>query len=91
MTDIIRDNPNRSRYELDIDGQIVFANYRRQGDVLAITHVEAPVSLRGTGAASRFMQGLMQVMRQQGQKVLPLCGYASAWLRRHREFADLVV
>jgi predicted GNAT family acetyltransferase len=91
MTDTVRDNPSRSRYELEIDGQTVFASYRRQGDVLAITHVEAPVSLRGTGAAGRFMQGLMEVMRQQQQKVLPLCGYASAWLRRHREFADLVV
>lgn len=91
MENAVRDNPARSRYELDVDGQTVFANYRRQGDVLAITHVEAPVELRGTGAAGRFMQSLMSEMRQQGQKVLPLCGYANAWLRRHSEFSDLVV
>ena len=91
MDAIVHDNPDRRRYELDVDGRTVFANYRRQGDVLAITHVEAPVELRGTGAAGRFMQGLMDEMRQQNQKVLPLCGYASAWLRRHREFSDLVV
>lgn len=91
MENAVHDNPARSRYELDVDGQTVFASYRRQGDVLAITHVEAPVALRGTGAAGRFMQGLMEIMRQRQQKVLPLCGYASAWLRRHREFSDLVV
>lgn len=90
MSTAVRDNPARSRFELDVNGQIVFGNYRRQGDVLAITHVEAPVDLRGTGAAGRFMEGLMQVMRQQGQKVLPLCGYARAWLARHREYSDLV-
>lgn len=90
MENTVRDNPERSRFELDVDGQIVFGNYRRQGDVLAIIHVEAPVALRGTGAAGRFMQGLMDEMRQRQQKVLPLCGYARAWLKRHREFDDLV-
>lgn len=90
MENAVRDNPDRSRFELDVDGQIVFGNYRRQGDVLAITHVEAPMALRGTGAAGRFMQGLMEIMRRDAQKVVPLCGYARAWLKRHREYDDLV-
>ena len=46
MSDPIRDNTERSRYELEIDGQIVFANYRRDGATLSILHVEAPLTLR---------------------------------------------
>ena len=46
--------------------------------------------LRGTGAASRLMDGIMALARAEGAKVLPLCGYASAWLRRHKEHRDLV-
>lgn len=86
----VKDNPACSRYELEVDGQIVFGDYRRQGDVLAVTHVEAPHALRGSGAAGRFMQGLMDTARAEGFKVRPLCGYAAAWIRRHPDYGDLV-
>jgi uncharacterized protein len=84
MSEPIRDNIERSRYELEIDGQIVFANYRRDGAMLSILHVEAPPPLRGTGAAGRLMQGIVESARATGAKIVPLCGYAATWLRRHR-------
>jgi uncharacterized protein len=90
MTAEIRDNPGQGRYELDIDGQIVFATYRRDGATLAIRHVEAPPALRGHGAASQLMQGIVDLARAEGLKVRPLCGYASAWMQRHREYRDLL-
>jgi len=86
----VRDNPAESRYELEVDGRIVFGDYRRQGEVLAVTHVEAPEALRGSGAAGRFMQGLMETARAEGFKVRPLCGYAAAWLKRNPGYGDLV-
>jgi len=84
---MLRDNTDRQQFEMDVDGQIVFARYRRQGDILSILHVEAPPALRGTGAAGRFMQALVERARADGFKMLPLCGYAAAWLRRHRDEA----
>ena len=90
MSDPIRDNTERNRYELEIDGQIVFANYRRDGATLSILHVEAPPPLRGTGAAGRLMEGIVARARAEGLKIVPICGYASAWLRRHKEHRDLV-
>jgi predicted GNAT family acetyltransferase len=86
----MRDNTEKSRFELDVDGQIVFADYHRAGDLVVIRHVEAPVPLRGTGAASRLMRGVAEAARADGLTIRPRCGYAAAWLRRHREFADLV-
>ena len=90
MTNTVRDNHEGSRFELEIDGQIVFASYRRTGSTLAILHVEAPLPLRGTGAAGRLMEGIMEIARATGAKIVPLCSYASAWLRRHREYAELL-
>lgn len=86
----IQDNPARSRFELDVDGQVVFATYRRHGPVLVINHVEAPLHLRGTGAAGRLMQGVVDLARAEGLKVAPMCGYAAAWIRRHKEHRDLL-
>jgi uncharacterized protein len=86
----VTDNRARSRFELDVNGQVVFANYHRQGPVLAIRHVEAPPPLRGTGAAGRLMQGIVEIARAEGMRVAPLCGYASAWMRRHRDSQDVL-
>ena len=90
MTDV-HDNPARRRFEMVEQGQTVFADYRRDGSRLIIDHVEAPVSLRGTGAAGRFMEGLVAAARAEGSTIVPICSYAVAWLRRHRELAAGVV
>lgn len=79
----VTDNTSRSQYEMDVGGQTVFARYRRQDDATLILHVEAPPSLRGTGAADRFMHGLMALAAQQGTKLVPVCSYARAWMARH--------
>lgn len=89
MSEAVQDNRSRNRYELHESGQVVFADYRRNGDTLYVTHVEAPPSLRGTGAAGRLMAGLVDAARAEGLKIVPYCSYAAAWLRRHKEHADL--
>ncbi len=48
---------------------MVFADYRRQPGRLVITYVEAPPELRGTGAAGRLMQGVIEAARAEEVKV----------------------
>lgn len=86
----MRDNKEASRFELEIDGGVVFANYRHAHERVLITHVEAPVRLRGTGAAARLMHEIAEDARAQGAKITPLCSYANAWFRRNRDYADVV-
>lgn len=90
MSDVT-DNTARSQYEMPVEGQTVFARYRRNDGVVAILHVEAPVALRGTGAAGRLMQGIVELAREKNEKLVPLCSYAAAWMKRHPETADLLV
>jgi predicted GNAT family acetyltransferase len=90
MSSGIHDNTASGRFELDVNGQIAFATYERRGPVLAIKYVEAPVPLRGTGAAGELMRGVAEIARAEGRKIAPLCGYASAWIRRHKEYHDLL-
>ncbi len=84
------DNPERRRFELEEQGLIAFADYRLEGDELVIPHVEAPPALRGTGAAGRLMTGVLDLARSRGLKVVPLCPYADAFIRRHPQYQDLV-
>jgi predicted GNAT family acetyltransferase len=86
----MKDFTEKSRFERDVDGAIVYAAYRRRDDVLDITHVEAPPELRGKGEAGKLMEEIMELARENGLKIHPICSYAVAWLNRHQEFNDLL-
>ena len=90
MDTTFQDAAARGRFELEEDGKLVFADYRRRDGMLVITHVEADPALRGKGAAGRLMEELTRVARRDGLKLRPFCSYAAAWLRRHREHQDLL-
>ena len=55
MPSTIRDNPARSRFELDAGGVTAFLNYRLAGNVMTLDHTETPIaarlSLTGPGCA----------------------------------------
>ena len=86
----ITDNTAKSRYELAVDDRIVYADYRKNADTLYIDYVEAPVELRGTGAAGRLMEEIMKTARSENMKVVPICGYAASWIKRHPEYQALI-
>lgn len=86
----VRDNPARSRFELELDGEIAFANYRLADGVLAITHTETPAHLRGRGIAGRVVASALDSARVRGLKVAPRCDFARDFIARHPEYHDLV-
>ncbi len=88
MTVDVINNEQASRYEYTVDGHTAFANYRREGKVLTILYVEAPPELRGTGAAGHLMEEIVADARRQNLDIVPVCGYAAAWLRKHKEPAS---
>ncbi len=78
------------RYEMEEEGLISYADYRKTDDRLYLDYVFSPVPLRGTGASGRLMQAVAADARAKDLKITPICGYAAAWLRRSAEFRDLV-
>ncbi len=85
----VRDNAALSRFELDVEGAVAFANYRRVPGTVIITHTETPRALRGRGIASELVQGALELIRADGNKVVAGCGFVVDYLRRHPEFSDL--
>lgn len=90
MTGSVVDNAQLGRFELTEQGLTAFADYMLRDGKLVVPHVEAPVALRGTGTAGRLMQGMLDIIRERGLKIVPLCPYAAVWIRRHPEYGDLV-
>ena len=81
----MEDNTAAKRFELEIDGHIVFADYRLEGNMLYINHVEAPEALRGSGAASKLMQEIADKAKAEQLSIIPICSYAASWIRRETE------
>jgi hypothetical protein len=85
----VRDNKQQRRFELDAHGEIAFANYRRTGGRVVITHTETPAPLRGRGIASNLVRGALDLIRADGLKVTAGCGFVADYLDSHPEYADL--
>lgn len=79
-----------ARFEMDEQGAVSHADYHRTPGVLVIDHVFSPPALRGSGAAGRLMTAIAETARKDGLKIMPVCSYAAAWLKRSAEFGDLV-
>jgi predicted GNAT family acetyltransferase len=89
MSNNVRDNTERHRFELDAGGHIAFSNYKRSDGVLTILHTEVPKELEGHGIGSALVRGLLEIARAQGLKVHAVCPFVKAYLDRHAEYADL--
>jgi predicted GNAT family acetyltransferase len=85
----VRNNTALSRFELDVDGSVAFANYRLAPGVVVITHTETPAALRGRGIASQLIEGALTQIRANGLKVVAGCGFVVDYLAKHPDFSDL--
>ena len=84
------DNQDASRFELEEKGLLAWADYRIRDGRIVLPHVEAEPPLRGTGAAGRLMQAIVDHARAGGRVIEPRCHYARIWFARHPEAGDVL-
>jgi predicted GNAT family acetyltransferase len=87
----VRNNAERSRYELVVDAEVVgVAEYRQQGETLVFPHTHVKASLRGRGMGARLVQAALDDVRARGQRVVPRCWYVAEFIDAHPEYRDLL-
>lgn len=89
MSNEVRDNPARNRFELALDGGTAFVTYRREPGVIDLLHAEVPPELEGRGHGSALVKGVLDLVRAEGLKVHPSCPFVDVYMRRHREYEPL--
>jgi predicted GNAT family acetyltransferase len=87
----VTDNAARHRYEMVVDGITAYVTYVRRGDRLTLVHTEVPKALGGRGIGSSLATAVLEDARSRGLRVVPECDFIEAFIKRHSEFADLVV
>lgn len=89
---VVQDNPDEQRYELLVEGSLLGAlQYRRRPDAVALIHTEVSPSLEGRGLGARLVAGALDDIRASGLQVVPICPFVRAYIRRHPDYADLVI
>ena len=82
-------NPAENRFETTIDGKLSKLDYLQNGNNFVITHVGVHPSLRGQGVAGKIVEAGIAYARENSFRVVPMCSYAAAYIRRHPEHAEL--
>ena len=83
-------NEEAHRFETQIDGLRAFVDYRRFPDRIVFTHTEVPPPLEGKGLAAKLARTALDFARANHLRIVPLCPYVAAYIRKHTEAHDLV-
>jgi predicted GNAT family acetyltransferase len=81
---VASDNPAQNRFELTENGETAFLEYERTSDRLTLLHTEVPPSMRGRHIGDRLVEAGIAAARSNGLKLVVVCPFARAYMRRHR-------
>jgi predicted GNAT family acetyltransferase len=88
---LVRDNPEQHRYEVYVGSDLAgVAEYHARPGLVTVMHTEIDPSFEGRGIGSQFVAAVLDDVRRQGAKVLPVCPFVRAFIQRHPAYADLV-
>ena len=90
MTETVRNNPAKKRYELAVEGHIAATYYSLADSVITFIHTEVPKELEGKGIGSKLIKGALDKVRADGLKVVAQCPFVKAYIEKHPEYADLL-
>lgn len=79
-----------SRFQTLVDGQRAVLDYDLDDGVMVITHTGVPEAIGGRGIAAALTRFALEHARAAGWKVIPACAYATTFMQRHGEYADLL-
>ena len=87
----IRDNIEKHRFEADLgDGSFAIAEYNLLHGKIVFTHTEVPPAHGGQGIGSALIRFGLASARERGLKVIPICPFFAAYIKKHAEEQDLL-
>ena len=86
----VTDNAAERRFERDTGHGTAVLSYRREGDRLFLTHTEVPEAAEGDGHGGALVRAAFDHARREGLRVVPICPFVAAWLKRHPDQEDIV-
>jgi predicted GNAT family acetyltransferase len=86
----VSNNAAENRFEATTAHGVATLRYFLRGDVLDLAHTAVPQEAEGQGIGSALAHAALEHARAHGFKVIPSCPFVHSYLKRHKEYADLV-
>jgi predicted GNAT family acetyltransferase len=86
----VRNNEAENRFEVELNGQLAQTKYIRRGQKILFTHTEVPPALEGQGVGNALARASLDYAKREGLRVVPLCPFVAAFIKRHKEYQSLV-
>ncbi len=86
----VTNNEEAQRFEAQVDGLRALLTYRRFPDRIVFNHIEVPPPLESNGLAAKLARTGLDFARANRFRVVPLCPYVAAFIRKHAEYHALV-
>lgn len=86
----VRNNQEKHRYEVEVDGKLAILEYRDAGGQRYYTHTEVPEALEGRGIASQMAKVVLDEAQAEQLSIVPLCPFVRGYIERHPEYKPLV-
>jgi predicted GNAT family acetyltransferase len=80
---IVRDNPEESRLETEVDGQIATLRYERHPHAVVLVETDVPSALRGRGVANALAKWAVETAERDNLRVVAVCPFVQAFIKRH--------
>lgn len=86
----IANNPDRNRFEAEVNGGTAILEYRLDGDAIAFTHTEVPEPARGRGVGTALARTALDYAEEHGLRVLPQCPFVASFVRDNPRYQHLI-
>lgn len=87
----VTDNPEQSRFELHVDGQLAaYSEYESEPGTRAFVHTVTKEEFQGHGLAAKLAAASLDATRAEGLLVAPYCPYVRGYIKKHPEYQDLI-
>ncbi|MCK9471438.1 MAG: GNAT family N-acetyltransferase [Bacilli bacterium] len=64
--------------------------YKVDGDTFIVEHTYVSPELRGQGVAAKLLDKLLNYVRSNNIKIIPICPYVFSMFEKHPEWHDLL-
>ena len=88
----LTNDESAGRYRLMRDGaEVGYVEYDRVGDhSILIKHTEVAREHEGQGLGALLVRDVLDDVRRQGKTAIPICPYALNYIRKHRDYIDVI-
>ena len=90
MAEEVRNNQQKHRFEVDLGDSTAIAEYKLLSEKIVFTHTEVPRAHEGKGIGSMLIRAGLQYARDHQLRVVPICPFFAAYIKKHEEVQDLL-